>query len=80
MEIPWDRIPAETLAKMAEAFVLREGTDYGRQEYSTEHKIQQVLGQLRRREAHIVFDPESETFNILPGRPGPGGGNAGAGQ
>ena len=72
MEIPWERIPAETLKKMAEDFVLREGTDYGRQECSTEQKVRQVLGQLQRKEAHIVFDPESETFNILPGLPGTG--------
>ena len=70
MEIPWERIPAETLRNMAEDYILREGTDYGQKDFSIEEKIRQVLGQLKRKEAVIVFDPETESFNILPGKPG----------
>jgi uncharacterized protein len=70
MEIPWERIPAETLRKMAENYILREGTDYGQKDFSIEEKTRQVIGQLKRKEAVIVFDPETESFNILPGKPG----------
>jgi uncharacterized protein len=45
--------------------VLREGTDYGEKEFSLEDKVARVIGQLRRGEAKIVFDPESESVTIL---------------
>jgi len=57
-----------------EAFVLREGTDYGEREYSLEQKVAQVRAQLERGQARILFDPESNTVTIevvLPGRGGP---------
>jgi uncharacterized protein YheU (UPF0270 family) len=44
--------------------VLREGTDYGEREFSLEDKVSHVIGQLKRGEAHIVFDPESQTVSI----------------
>jgi len=54
--------------------VLREGTDYGLHETSLEAKVAQVLMQLRRGEAHITFDPASESVTLVAtsaiGRPG----------
>jgi uncharacterized protein YheU (UPF0270 family) len=44
---------------------LREGTDYGAHEVSLESKVAQVLGQLRRGEAHITFDPATESVNVV---------------
>ena len=44
--------------------MLREGTDYGEKEFSLEDKVAHVIGQLRRGEARIVFDPETETVSI----------------
>jgi uncharacterized protein YheU (UPF0270 family) len=48
-----------------EAFVLREGTDYGDQHFSLYRKVQHLLRQLERNEAQIMFDPNSETINIV---------------
>jgi uncharacterized protein len=45
--------------------VLREGTDYGVHETSLEDKVAQVLIQLRRGEAHITFDPATESVNVV---------------
>ena len=47
-----------------ESFVLREGTDYGPQEVTLATKVAQVLRQLQRGEARIVFDPSTESVDI----------------
>jgi len=71
-----DDLEPDTLRAVIESFVLREGTDYGVHETSLEDKLAQVLTQLRRGEAHITFDPATESINIVltspisgPGRP-----------
>src|SRR3954463_14490726 len=61
---PHDLEP-DTLRAVIESFVLREGTDYGVRETSLEEKVAQVLIQLRRGEAHITFDPATESINVL---------------
>lgn len=65
VEIPAERLPAETLRALIEEFVTRDGTDYGRSEKSTDQKVEDVMRQLRRREVKIVFDPETQTANIV---------------
>ncbi len=65
VEIPWRELSAQALRGVVEAFVLREGTDYGEVEATFEDKVQQVLRQLERGEAGIVFDPASETVDIV---------------
>ena len=49
--------------------MLREGTDYGAREFSFDEKVGQVLAQIARREARILFDPETETVDIVVGQP-----------
>jgi len=44
--------------------VLREGTDYGEKELSLEDKVARVINQLKKGEAKILFDPESESVTI----------------
>jgi uncharacterized protein YheU (UPF0270 family) len=56
----------EALDGLIEAFIAREGTDYGEMEWSFAEKIEQVRGQLRRGDAVIVFDPLTESCTILP--------------
>ena len=65
LEIPHTELSACALRGVIEAFVLREGTDYGETPHSLEHKVEQVLRQLERKEARIVFDPASETIDII---------------
>jgi len=64
--IPVERLSPEALAGVIEAFVAREGTDYGAHEASREAKFRQVNEQILRGSAVIVFDGETESVNILP--------------
>jgi len=66
VEIPPDALGAEALRGLIEAFVSREGTDYGERERTLEEKVAEVRRQLERGEARIVFDPDTETVNLLP--------------
>lgn len=60
-----DDLAPDTLRAVIESFVLREGTDYGLQETSLDDKVAQVLTQLRRGKAQIVFDPATESVTIV---------------
>lgn len=66
VEIPPAELSPEALRGVVEAFVNREGTDYGAVERSLDEKVADVLRQLERREARVVFDPETESVTILP--------------
>ena len=70
VEIPHTELAAETLRAVVESFVLREGTDYGAQDVPFDRKIADVMRQLERREAVIVYDPGSDSVDIAVRRPG----------
>jgi uncharacterized protein YheU (UPF0270 family) len=70
VEVPVERISREALDGLIEEFVTRDGTDYGLQERTLEEKKRAVARQLDRGEVVILFDPESETCNIVPKDPG----------
>ena len=63
--VPHAELSAEALTGVIEAFVLREGTDYGERDIPFETKVLQVRGQLERGEAQIVFDPGTESVGIV---------------
>ena len=65
VEVPYTALSDATLQRLIEEYVTRAGTDYGSVERSLADKIADVRRQLARREAVIVFDPESETANIV---------------
>jgi uncharacterized protein len=67
--IPHTELSAEALQSVVESFVLREGTDYGEREISLDQKVAQVLRQLERGEARIIFNAELETVDIVVSRP-----------
>jgi uncharacterized protein len=62
--VPYSELAADLLHAVVESYVLREGTDYGEKEFSLEEKVAHVISQLKRGEAQIVFDPETETVSI----------------
>ena len=72
IQIVHTQLSPETLRAVVESFVLREGTDYGEREISLDEKVAQVLRQLERDEARIVFDPQTQSVNIVVGSPAPG--------
>ena len=63
--VPYEAVPQVHLRPLLESFITREGTDYGEVEHSLEDKLNRLGDQLRRREIHIIFDGESETFNLI---------------
>ena len=70
VEVPFTALTAEALRGLAESVVLREGTDYGERERSFESKVEELLGRLRRGEARIFFDFDSQTAEIVLSQPG----------
>ncbi|MDT8383092.1 MAG: YheU family protein [Gammaproteobacteria bacterium] len=65
MKIPHQQLSPDTLYSLVEEFVTRGGTDYGEHETSLQQKVQQVIGQLAKEDAFIVFDAATETCTIL---------------
>jgi uncharacterized protein YheU (UPF0270 family) len=63
--VPYTELSSDALRAVVESFVLREGTDYGEREVSLEQKLAHVFRQLERGEARIVFDPASESIDII---------------
>lgn len=63
--VPHTELSAELLRSVVESFVLREGTDYGEREASLDTKVAHVVHQLERGEAQILFDPQSESIDIV---------------
>ena len=63
--VPYSELSEDALRGVLESFVLREGTEYGERDVSLDQKVAQVTRQLERGEARIVFDPESETIDIV---------------
>jgi len=66
--IPHEELSADALRGVVEAFVLREGTEYGAHDVALEAKVAQVLRQLERGEARVIFDPASEVIDIVTAR------------
>jgi uncharacterized protein YheU (UPF0270 family) len=63
--VPWEALSPDALRGVVESFVLREGTDYGPLEFSLAQKVAQVTEQLRRGEASLWFDPETESVTLI---------------
>ena len=63
--VPHAELSTDALRGLVEAFVLREGTEYGERDYSLEQKVAHVMRQLEKREAQIVFDPNTESVDIV---------------
>jgi uncharacterized protein YheU (UPF0270 family) len=68
--VPHTQLSAVALRGVIESFVLREGTDYGERDVPHETKVAQVLRQLERGEARIMFDPVTQGVSIVLVKPG----------
>lgn len=68
VEVPFDQLAPETLRRVLEEYVSREGTDYGDGDFTMDGKCAAVLRQLRKGEAIIVFDLATETMDIVSRR------------
>ncbi len=65
MEIPHRELTPEALQGVIEEFVTREGTDYGGLSVSLSDKVRQVRDQLDRGHAVLVYEPETNSCNII---------------
>lgn len=65
MEIPYREIEPDTLTRLIEFYVLREGTDYGEVEKSLADKVQDVRRQLENGDAKVVYSELHESVNIV---------------
>ncbi len=65
IDIPYQKIPEETLTRFLEEFVTREGTNYGEQEFTLADLVSQAKNQLETRKAIIQYDDESQSCEIV---------------
>ena len=63
--IPYDKLSPEVLQALIEEFVTRDGTDTGYEKKSFENDVAMVKRQLKRDEAVIVYDQNTQTSNIV---------------
>lgn len=68
IEIPFARIDPETLQRMIEEFVTRDGADWAESGCALEDKVRQVLRQLRDGQVKVVYDQKTQTANLVPRR------------
>ena len=64
VEVPWSALEASTLRSVVEEFITREGTDYG-YAATLETKVAEVLAQLKKGEAKLLWDPLSESCQLV---------------
>ena len=66
IKVPPQSLSAQALRGVVEAYVLREGTDYGYRAFTLEQKCEAVARQLASGDAEIWFDPRTGTTDIRP--------------
>lgn len=75
MRVPHTELKPDMLCHVIEAFVTREGTDYGLTERTLDSKIAEVLRQLELGHAFVTYDEASDSCSIVaknaPPQPAP---------
>lgn len=64
--IPHRKLSNEALQNLIEQFVSRDGIDSGHVDTPLEKKVEIVKSQLNRGEIVIIFDPHTQTCDIIP--------------
>lgn len=62
--VPLEKLSDQALVGLIDEFILREGTDYGKNEYTLEQKHEQIKKQLESKQILVVFDLNEETCSI----------------
>lgn len=63
--VPLDQISDDALVALIEAYILREGTDYGDKEVELETKVRQVLEQLASGDVVVVYDAKEDSVSLV---------------
>ena len=65
VEVPYEQLEAETLRRLIQEFVSRDGADWDEIGGTLEDKVAQILQQLRNKQIKIVFDLKLQTANFV---------------
>ena len=65
IDVPYEQIDPDTLRRMIQEFVSRDGIDWIDVGCTLEDKVEQVLQQLKNKKVKVVFDLTSETANLV---------------
>lgn len=65
VEIPYVQLDPETLQRLIQEFVTRDGADWAEVGCALEDKVAQVLVQLRTKQVKVVFDLQSASANLI---------------
>lgn len=66
VRVPVERVPEEHLHALLEEYASRDGTDYGAEETCLEARVAHLLAQIRASKIQLLFDGDSEQWDILP--------------
>jgi uncharacterized protein YheU (UPF0270 family) len=64
--VPLQRLQERVLQALLEEFASRDGTDYGERELSLAQKVLALESQLKGGELQILYDADSEQWDLLP--------------
>ena len=64
IKIPATELTNAALLGVIDAFILREGTDYGHQDFTLDEKRDRVRAMLQSGAAEICFYPENEHIDV----------------
>ena len=65
VDIPHEQLDPQTLRRLIQEFVSRDGADWGDTGGSLEEKVAQVMRQLRENQVKVVYDLASQTANLV---------------
>ena len=65
IEVPYSQLNPDTLRRMIQEFVTRDGSNWDGAGCTLEDKVEQVLQQLRNKQVKVVFDFASQTANLV---------------
>ena len=65
VQVPLNRLSEDVFQALLEEFASRDGTDYGAVELTLEQKAGNLRRQLEREEVAILFDTESEQWDLV---------------
>ncbi len=64
IEVPYTELSSAALEGVIDAFILREGTDYGHADPSLDDKRQRVRRQLESGQAAIFYHPDEDFVDL----------------
>ena len=64
--VPQERLQQDVLNALLEEYVSRDGTDYGERESTLASKVGQLRQQLRSGDLQLLYDADSEQWDLVP--------------